>query len=99
MGANRWYEAYQEFVDFYNGPGSFAEWAAARRARFLDDQRKRGDLWDVLFEAPLTADQSSALSKLFVEYGDGLSRVPPSPAGEKQPISPHSTRKQAQHEL
>ena len=33
--------------------------------------------------APLTADQSSALSKLFVEYGDGLSRVPPSPAGEK----------------
>ena len=20
----RWYEAYEEFIDFYNGPGSFA---------------------------------------------------------------------------
>lgn len=33
--------------------------------------------------SPLTADQSAALSKLFVEYGEGLSRVPAAPAGEK----------------
>ena len=60
--ADRWYEAYQEFVDFYNGPGSFAGWPATRRARFLDDQRKRGDMWDVLFEAPLTADKLASVS-------------------------------------
>jgi lipase len=50
-----WYEAFEEFVDFYNGPGSFARWPAARRDAFLDDQRARGDLWDVLFDAPITA--------------------------------------------
>lgn len=50
-----WYEALEEFVDFYNGPGSFARWPAARRETFLDDQRARGDLWGVLFDAPITA--------------------------------------------
>jgi lipase len=59
--AGRWHEAYEEFIDFYNGPGSFAEWPVARRARFLDDQRGRGDLWDVLFEAPLTAESLAAV--------------------------------------
>jgi pimeloyl-ACP methyl ester carboxylesterase len=54
--ADRWDEAYEEFIDFYNGPGSFAGWPSARRAGFLDDQRKRGDQWDVLFEAPLTGE-------------------------------------------
>lgn len=54
--ADRWYEAFEEFVDFYNGPGSFAHWPADRRDAFLDDQRARGDLWDVLFDAPLTSD-------------------------------------------
>jgi pimeloyl-ACP methyl ester carboxylesterase len=53
--ADRWYEAFQEFVDFYNGGGTFARWPASRRDRFLEIQRARGDLWDVLFEAPLTA--------------------------------------------
>jgi lipase len=53
--ADRWYEAFEEFIDFYNGPGTFARWPASRRDRFLDVQRARGDLWDVLFEAPLTA--------------------------------------------
>jgi lipase len=61
MMADRWYEAYEEFVDFYNGSGSFAGWPATRRARFLEDQRKRGDLWDVLFEAPLTVDTLAAV--------------------------------------
>jgi pimeloyl-ACP methyl ester carboxylesterase len=54
--AGRWYEAIEEFIDFYNGPGTFARWPAPRRERFLDVQRARGDLWDVLFEAPLTAE-------------------------------------------
>jgi pimeloyl-ACP methyl ester carboxylesterase len=53
--AGRWYEAFEEFIDFYNGPGTFARWPAERRDRFLDMQRARGDLWDVLFDAPLTA--------------------------------------------
>jgi lipase len=54
--ADRWYEASEEFIDFYNGPGTFARWPASRRDRFLDVQRARGDLWEVLFEAPLTAE-------------------------------------------
>ena len=54
--ADRWYEACAEFIDFYNGPGTFARWPAARRDLFLDVQRSRGDLWDVLFEAPLSAE-------------------------------------------
>ena len=54
--AERWHEAFEEFVDFYNGPGSLARWPADRRQAFIDDQRARGDLWDVLFDAPLTAE-------------------------------------------
>jgi pimeloyl-ACP methyl ester carboxylesterase len=53
--AGRWYEAFEEFVDFYNGPGAFARWPAARREAFLVDQRGRGDLWDVLFDDDLLA--------------------------------------------
>ncbi len=48
--AGRWYEAFQEFIDFYNGPGSFAQWPPERLKAFLDVQRGRGDLWDVLFD-------------------------------------------------
>jgi pimeloyl-ACP methyl ester carboxylesterase len=51
--AGRWYEAFEEFVDFYNGPGSFARWPPPRREAFLADQRARGDLWDVLFDDDL----------------------------------------------
>jgi pimeloyl-ACP methyl ester carboxylesterase len=54
--AGRRYEAFEEFVDFYNGRGSFARWPADRREGFLEEQRARGDLWDVLFDAPLTAE-------------------------------------------
>jgi pimeloyl-ACP methyl ester carboxylesterase len=61
--AGRWYEALEEFVDFYNGRGSFARWPADRRDAFLDEQRARGDLWDVLFDAPLTGE---ALTKVTV---------------------------------
>jgi lipase len=48
--AGRWYEAFEEFVDFYNGPGSFARWPTPRRQAFLAVQQARGDLWDVLFD-------------------------------------------------
>lgn len=53
--ADRWYEAFETFVDFYNGQGAFAMWPADRRDAFLADQRGRGDLWDVLFDAPISA--------------------------------------------
>jgi lipase len=51
----RWYEAFEEFVDFYNGPGAFARWPPPRREAFLVEQRARGDLWDVLFDDDLLA--------------------------------------------
>lgn len=51
--AGRWYEAFEEFVDFYNGPGAFASWPVARRDAFLAVQQARGDLWDVLFDGEL----------------------------------------------
>ncbi len=54
--AGKWYEAFEEFVDFYNGPGSFARWPPQRREAFLVAQQSRGDLWDVLFADLLTLD-------------------------------------------
>jgi len=48
--SGRWHEAFEEFIDFYNGPGAFAAWPQARRAEFLAAQEARGDLWDVLFD-------------------------------------------------
>lgn len=54
--AGRCYEAFEAFIDFYNGPGSFARWPSQRRDAFLAVQQARGDLWDVLFDAPLTLD-------------------------------------------
>jgi pimeloyl-ACP methyl ester carboxylesterase len=48
--AGRWYEAFEEFIDFYNGPGSFASWPPERRDAFLAAQGAKGDLWDVLFD-------------------------------------------------
>jgi len=61
--AARWYEAFAEFVDFYNGPGSFARWPPARREAFLEAQQSRGDLWDVLFDdSLLTLDALGGLT-------------------------------------
>jgi lipase len=60
--AGDWYAAFEEFIDFYNGRGSFAAWPAARRDAFLEDQRTRGDLWDVLFNAPITADSLASVA-------------------------------------
>jgi pimeloyl-ACP methyl ester carboxylesterase len=61
--AGRWYGAFEEFVDFYNGPGSFARWPPPRRDAFLADQRTRGDLWDILFDDDLlTLDALASVS-------------------------------------
>ncbi len=48
--AGRWHDAFEEFIDFYNGRGSFAAWSSQRQEAFLAVQRARGDLWDVLFD-------------------------------------------------
>ena len=50
VAAGRWYEAFEEFIDFYNGAGSFTRWPSPRREAFLALQHARGDLWDVLFD-------------------------------------------------
>ena len=58
MGTSRrgdWYAAFEEFIDFYNCQGSFARWPTARREAFLEEQRNRGDLRDVLFKASISA--------------------------------------------
>jgi lipase len=60
--AGRWYDAFDEFVDFYNGPGTFAGWSPARRDAFLAVQQARGDLWDVLFDDRLTLDDLARVS-------------------------------------
>jgi lipase len=60
--AGRWYEAFEEFIDFYNGPGSFARWPRPRREAFLAVQQARGDLWDVLFDGLLTVDALAGLT-------------------------------------
>lgn len=58
--AGRWYEAFEEFIDFYNGPGSFAQWPPPRREAFLAEQQGRGDLWDVLFDGRLLTIEALA---------------------------------------
>jgi lipase len=63
-------------VDFYNGPGSFARWPNDRRDAFLDDQRARGDLWDVLFDAPLTGEALTTVTvPMHVVEGSATSTV------------------------
>ena len=69
--AGRWYEAFAEFVDFYNGPGSFARWPPPRREAFLADQRARGDLWDVLFDDDLLTVDALASVTVPVQVVEG----------------------------
>jgi len=75
--AGRWYEAFEEFVDFYNGPGAFARWPRERRDEFLAVQATRGDLWDVLFDDDLlTLDALAGLSApVHVVEGSATSAV------------------------
>jgi len=72
--AGRWYEAFEEFVDFYNGPGSFARWPPPRREAFLADQRGRGDLWDVLFDDELLILDAIASVTVPVQVVEGSLR-------------------------
>jgi pimeloyl-ACP methyl ester carboxylesterase len=69
--AGRWYEAFEEFVDFYNGPGSFARWPPPRRDAFLADQRTRGDLWDILFDDDLLTLDALASVTVPVQVVEG----------------------------
>jgi hypothetical protein len=72
--AGDWYAAFEEFIDFYNGRGSFAAWPVARRDAFLEEQRARGDLWDVLFDAPITAASLASVAvPLHVVQGSSTS--------------------------
>ena len=75
--AGRWYEAFEEFIDFYNGPGAFARWPPSRREAFLSVQLARGDLWDVLFdEDRLTLDALAGITApVHVIEGSRTSRV------------------------
>jgi pimeloyl-ACP methyl ester carboxylesterase len=54
------HEAFEEFIDFYNGPGAFAGWPAPQREAFVTEQRRRGDLWDVLFDEDLLGPEALA---------------------------------------
>lgn len=74
--ADRWDAAMAAFIDFYNGPGSFARWPPDRRNAFLDEQRARGDLWDILFDAPLSGEALAALTlPVHVVEGSATSAV------------------------
>jgi pimeloyl-ACP methyl ester carboxylesterase len=69
--AGRWYEAFDEFIDFYNGPGLFARWPAHRREAFLAVQRTRGDLWDILFDDGLLTPDALARVTVPVHVVEG----------------------------
>jgi pimeloyl-ACP methyl ester carboxylesterase len=60
--AGAWSAAVEEFIDFYNGRGSFVAWPADRRDAFIEEQCSRGDLWDVLFDAPVTTASLASVS-------------------------------------
>jgi len=70
--AGRWYEAFEEFIDFYNGSGSFARWPPERREAFLAVQQSRGDLWDVLFDDRLLSLDALAKVTVPVQVVEGL---------------------------
>lgn len=71
VAAGRWHEAFGSFLDYYNGPGSFDAWPADRRDAFLEDQKARGDLWDVLFDSPVSPHglESVDVPSLVIEGG------------------------------
>lgn len=71
VAAGRWHEAFAGFLDYYNGPGSFDAWPADRRDAFLEEQRARGDLWDVLFDSPVSPQELERIDvpTLLVEGG------------------------------
>jgi pimeloyl-ACP methyl ester carboxylesterase len=73
--AGRWSDAFEEFVDFYNGPGSFARWPPPRREAFLAEQQARGDLWDVLFDGLTLESLATVTAPTHVIEGSRTSAV------------------------
>jgi pimeloyl-ACP methyl ester carboxylesterase len=73
--AGRWHEAFEEFIDFYNGTGTFAHWPRARQETFLAEQRARGDLWDVLFDGIELDDLTAIDAPTHVIEGSASSAV------------------------
>jgi pimeloyl-ACP methyl ester carboxylesterase len=73
--AGQWHEAFEEFIDFYNGPGTFAHWPPERQEAFLAVQRARGDLWDVLFDGIALEEVSAVVAPTHVIEGSGSSHV------------------------
>lgn len=71
----QWHEAFEEFIDFYNGPGTFAHWPPERQEAFLAVQRGRGDLWDVLFDGLELDDLSAVAAPTQVVEGSCSSAV------------------------
>jgi pimeloyl-ACP methyl ester carboxylesterase len=90
--AGRWDDAFEEFVDFYNGEGSFAAWPPARRDAFLAVQQTRGDLWDVLFDdALLSVDALTAITApVQVVEGSETSAVDHAICGVLRRYLPHA---------
>ncbi len=68
----RWYEAFEEFIDYYNGPGAFAGWPLERREAFLAVQQARGDLWDVLLDDSLLTPEALTWVTAPVHVVEGL---------------------------
>ena len=73
--AGEWHEAFEEFIDFYNGVGTFAHWPPERQETFLAVQRARGDLWDVLFDGVALEDLGAVAAPTHVIEGSGSSAV------------------------
>lgn len=71
----QWHAAFEEFIDSYNGPGTFAHWPPERQEAFLDVQRARGDLWDVLFDGLALDDLAAIAVPTHVIEGSSSSAV------------------------
>lgn len=75
LRAGQWHEAFEEFIDFYNGAGTFAHWSPERQEGFLAVQRARGDLWDVLFDGVAVEDLAAIAAPTDVIQGSSSSAV------------------------
>lgn len=73
--AGEWHEAFEEFIDFYNGTGTFAHWPLERQQAFLAVQQTRGDLWDVLFDGVAVDDLTAIAAPTHVIEGSRSSVV------------------------
>lgn len=75
VAEGRWDDGFEELLDAYNGPGWFARWDGGARDAFLTRQRAMPDLWDVLFEAPLTVEDLQHVRRPTLVVGGGESQA------------------------